>query len=279
MGPAAPAASTRVLALLGDPVAHSLSPVFQNAAIAALGLDAVYVAIRCDATAVGPLIRAFARSGGAGNVTVPHKHPAAECIQLPTPAVRRTGACNTFWQEHGELCGDNTDIEGVRHAAALLLPDLAGSRSLILGAGGAATAAACALMDAGAAGITVLNRSPDRAFALQARLDGERRVIGVAISTLQLQDASFDLVVNATSAGLRAGDALPLDLATLGSCAAALDLVYEPGGLTPFVRHARSLGIRASDGTEMLIGQGAAAFRRWFDAEPPLDVMRRALSA
>lgn len=275
--PDAPSATTRVFALLGDPVAHSLSPTFQNAAIRAAGIDAIYVALRCDAGSVGPLMRALAKAGGGGNVTVPHKVAAAECLEHATPAVRRTGACNTFWRERDALCGDNTDIEGVRHAASLLLPGLAGVRVLVLGAGGAAAAAVCALMDAGAAAVTLHNRSPDRAFALQARLDAGGAVVGVATSMRQLDGSDFDLVVNATPAGLGPTDVLPLDIGALGSVRAALDLVYAPGGETPFVRHARALGIRASDGTAMLLGQGAAAFRCWFRRDPPLDAMRDAL--
>jgi shikimate dehydrogenase len=293
-------AATRLLVLLGDPVAHSLSPAFQNAAIQAAGIDAIYTTLRCDAQSVGPLIRALCRANAGGNVTVPHKHIAAQCIEQPTDAVLRTGACNTFWGEEGAICGDNTDVEGFRQAAISLLdrasarrrsgirdaapdgpraPALAGLRTLVVGAGGAAAAAVCALLDDGAAEITLLNRSPDRARTLAARFDERGDVLKVVAAAASLRNVAFDMVVNASSVGLRDDEPLPFDLKTLGGVGVALDLVYRRGGSTPWVRHARSLAIPAADGSEMLLAQGAAAFRRWFGVQAPLDVMRSALAS
>jgi shikimate dehydrogenase len=273
-----PSATTRLFVLLGEPVAHSVSPLFQNAAIRSRDIDAVYAALPCDRQSVGPLIRALCRAGGGGNVTVPHKGAAAECIAKPTVHVTRTGACNTFWGEDGEVCGDNTDVQGFDHAARQLLPDLEGITAFIVGAGGAAAAAVCALMDAGASAITLLNRSPDRARLLAARLDPDGHVIRVITSANEMAGHGLDLVVNASSVGLRDSDMLPFDLAQLDGARAALDLVYRRDRDTPFVRRALELGIPAADGTEMLIAQGAAAFSRWFGVEPPLAEMRQALS-
>ena len=191
--------------------------------------------------------------------------------------MRRTGACNTFWGEDGVVCGDNTDVHGFRHAALTVLPELAGTTALIVGAGGAAAAAACALIDAGAAAITLINRSPDRACVLAARLDPEQRVVKVITSVHDVAGSDFDLVVNASSVGLHDNDPLPFDLTLLAQVRAAVDVVYRPRQATPFVRHARGLGINAADGTEMLLAQGAVAFARWFRTEPPLETMRRAL--
>ncbi|HEX6306908.1 MAG TPA: hypothetical protein VFZ69_01905 [Longimicrobiales bacterium] len=272
-----PTAATRLFLLLGDPVEHSLSPVFQNAAIRERGIDAVYATLRCDRLAVGPLIRTLCRAHGGGNVTTPHKMAAAECIERPTDAVRRTGVCNTFWGEGGTVCGDNTDVAGFAHAAAQLLPAIAGASALIIGAGGAAAAAACALIDAGAASVTLINRSPDRARYLADRLDPRGTDVRACLSAKELAGATLDLVVNASAAGLRDEDAPPFDLATPRRVRAALDLVYRRDRSTPFVRHARRLGIPAADGTEMLLAQGAAAFARWFGGEPPVDLMRAAL--
>lgn len=278
MGDVAPlSATTRLFTLLGDPVAHSLSPTFQNAAIRHAGLDAVYVALRCDMHSVAPLIRALCRAGGGGNVTVPHKHVASQCIERPSDAVRRTGACNTFWGEEGVICGDNTDVDGFRDAALELLPTLVGVSAFVIGAGGAAAAAACALLDDGAASITLINRSPDRARSLAARLDVDGKVVEVVTSRHDVADRDIDLVVNASTIGLVDGDSLPFDLAGLGKVRAALDLVYRRGQPTPWVRHARRLGIEAADGTGMLLGQGAAAYERWFGSPAPVEVMRTAV--
>jgi shikimate dehydrogenase len=129
-------AETRLIALLGDPIAHSLSPGLQNAAIRAAGLDAVYLALRCDADHVHGLIRGIAGAGGGGNVTIPHKATAAEAVEVQSLAVQRTRACNTFWAEGGRLHGDNTDVAGFDAAARALIGAPAGARALVVGGGG-----------------------------------------------------------------------------------------------------------------------------------------------
>jgi shikimate dehydrogenase len=270
-----PGAATRTLALIGDPVAHSLSPRIHNAALRHLGIDAVYVALRCDADAAAPLIRALCAAGGGGSVTVPHKSVAAGAVDRTTDAVRRTGACNAFWGEGRSVCGDNTDVHGFRQAAHRLLPDLRGIRVAMAGAGGAAAAAACAPLEDGAAAVSLYNRNTTRARDLAARLDPGGAVISVAADPAAALRGA-DLVVNATSLGLRDDDPLPFLLHDLAP-AVALDLVYRPGGATPWVRHARDAGFSAADGTHMLLAQAAAAFRNWFGVEPPMDVMSAAL--
>lgn len=270
-----PSASTRLFALLGDPVSHSLSPAFQNAALRAAGLDGVYVALRCAPSEVEGLIRGIARAGGGGNVTVPHKEAAAAAVDRRTATVERTGACNTFWLEDGEVWGDNTDVAGARAAIRTLVGDAAPESVLVIGAGGAARAVLCAL-EGIARRITLLNRSLDRAHELAARFASESLVIEVLSLDADLSDRSFDLAINSTSLGLRPADPLP---STGGArFAAALDVVYSPNG-TPWVHHLRAQGIPANDGKEMLLQQGAAAFRRWWRAEPPIDAMRAALGA
>src|SRR5690606_22243888 len=111
-----PTSATRLIALLGNPVAHSISPIFQNAAFRHAGVDGVYLALRCEGAAVPGLLRGIALAGGGGNVTVPHKEVAAEAVDEPTEAVRRTGACNTFWSEGDRIRGDNTDVVGSARA-------------------------------------------------------------------------------------------------------------------------------------------------------------------
>ncbi len=274
----APTAATRVLAILGDPVSHSLSPVFQNAAIAAAGLDGVYVALRCPAGEAGPLLRALARAGGGGNVTVPHKEEAARAVDRRTESVEATGACNTFWAQDGEVWGDNTDVEGVRGAVeALLGRSPAGLSCVVVGAGGSARAAVHALLTEGARRVVVLNRTRERAEALADALSAGGSV-EVASDARELAGEEFGLALNATSLGLKDGDALPLSMDGGARCAAALDLVYARGG-TPWVRALREAGVPAADGREVLLLQGAAAFRRWWRREPPLEAMRAALAA
>ena len=274
----APTAATRLFALLGDPVSHSLSPRFQNAALRALGLDAVYVALRCAANDVPGLLRGIARAGGGGNVTVPHKAVAAATVDWPSGAVVRTGACNAFWLEDGAVYGDNTDVAGVREAVRVLLGrSPAGARVLLLGAGGAASAAVCALADAGVERIVIANRTVERAEVLAERFRAPGVRIDVAGSVDALLGERFDLAINSTSLGLKPGDPLPLDPDAPGpAVGAALDLVYAAGE-TRWVHAMRARGLPAADGKEMLIQQGAAAFRRWWGVDPPLEVMRAAL--
>lgn len=272
-----PTAATRLFALLGDPVGHSLSPVFQNAAIRHLGLDAIYVALHCSADDAPGLIRSLARAGGGGNVTVPHKQVAARAVDVASDRVVRTGACNAFWLADGRVHGDNTDVAGVDSAVrALLGRSPAGASVLLLGAGGAACAALCALADAGAERIVIVNRTPARASELAKRFRTPNVRIDAA-STDELRGERFDLAINSTSLGLKPGDLLPLDPhASTLKIGAALDLVYSPGE-THWVHEMRVCGISAADGKEMLIQQGTAAFRHWFGVDAPVDVMRAAL--
>ena len=117
-------ARTRVLALIGNPVAHSSSPTIQNAAMKDLGLDGVYVALQANWEEMVGFVRGFAMSGGGGNITLPHKEKAATVVDVRSAAVRRTGACNTYWYEEGKIYGDNTDVEGFSRALEVFLGNL-----------------------------------------------------------------------------------------------------------------------------------------------------------
>jgi shikimate dehydrogenase len=268
-------AHTRVFALLGDPVEHSLSPLIQNAAARATEMDGVYVALRCDVEDVPGFMRGLSRAGGGGNVTVPHKEKAASVLDTPREAVRRTGACNTFWLEDGRVVGDNTDVEGFKQALRHFLSGAPeGKRVLLIGAGGAARAALVALLDDGVNEVCIVNRSVERARSMARRIGGARA--RVMDGPRDWHDQSFDLVVNATTLGMGTDDDLPLDLNRLARAGAVMDLVYGPDG-SPFTRHAESLGIRATDGKEMLVRQAAASFELWWDRPAPLEAMRDAL--
>ncbi|HEU4699959.1 MAG TPA: hypothetical protein VFS40_12320 [Gemmatimonadales bacterium] len=262
-------ASPRVFALLGDPVAHSLSPAMHNAAFAVLGLPAVYVALRCRADDVPALAAALARAGGGGNVTVPHKGVAAAALACPTARVVRLEAANTFWAaQDGALAGDNTDVDGV--LAALDALDAPATAWMVVGTGGAARAVAAAAAERGAR-LAVCSRDPGRAGAFAAWA----ATLGVAGAEAD----ECDVVVNATPLGLGPGDRMPISRARVPRAQVALDLVYARGE-TPWVRALRAQGLRAADGREMLVAQGATAFERWFPGHrAPRDVMRGAVEA
>jgi shikimate dehydrogenase len=268
--------NARILALLGNPVDHSFSPVIQNAAFRETGMDGVYVSLRCEEKDLLGFMDGLVRSGGGGNITIPHKEKAVYLLDEYSEAVERTGACNTFWGIGGKIYGDNTDVEGFRRALRYFLGESPkGLRVLLIGAGGAARAVLVALLDDGVEDVLILNRSTERAQAV-VRLIGRERV-RVAGSYLDIRDNNFDLVVNATSLGLDLEDQLPVDLSNMGSVGLVMDLVYRTG-ITPFIKSAESLGIRAMDGREMLIQQGVVAFERWWGTPGPVETMRHALA-
>lgn len=267
--------STRVLTLLGDPVGHSLSPIIQNAAFRSAGVDGVYVAVRCAPDDLFGFMRGLSRAGGGGNITLPHKEKAAAVVDIPSDAVRRTGACNTFWGgPDGRVHGDNTDVDGFRRAARAFVGSLEGMRVLLLGAGGAARATLMALLEEGASEVLLLNRSNERARAVARRIGGAHA--RVVLLAEELRGQSFDLVVNATRVGMDPNDVCPFDFELLARAGAAMDLVYGRH-VTPFVRAAEDFGVRATDGSEVLVQQGAASFERWWGGAAPVAEMREAL--
>lgn len=257
---------TRTFALLGDPVAHSLSPRMQNAAFRAVGLDAVYVALRCGAEDLPGIIRTLAASGGGGNVTVPHKRAAA-VVGTPDRRVRTLGVANVFGSRAGEPVVGNTDVDGL--LALLDCLEAPPSAWCIVGTGGSARAAAAAAAERGAA-VAVRSRSPERAAEFRAWVVG----LGVAEAT----EEACEVLINATPLGLAADDPLPAELGEYPRLRAVADLTYRAEATTALVASALGRGLAAQDGREMLLIQGAAAWQWWFPGHPPpVEVMRAAL--
>ncbi len=259
---------TRRYALLGTPLAHSVSPSMYRAVFEHWGVCAEYEPIEVTADVVGATMNDLRLAGG--NVTLPHKLVAAGALAAPSVEVRATGACNCWWRlEDGGLAGDNTDVDGFRFALERMDVCPEGARVLVLGAGGGARAVVRSLSTRGAAEIDVHNRTPETARRLcDESVDGLARAVTRASGR-----GRYDLVVNATSVGLRHDDPLPLELLA-GRFGAAFDLVYGAGE-TAWVTHARAIGIPAADGLEMLVGQAAAGLHHWFpNRAPPHSVLR-----
>lgn len=258
---------TRIFALLGDPVRHSLSPLMQNAGFRAAGLDAKYLAIPCVATDLPGVIRSLVRGGGGGNITVPHKAVAAG-VGVADPRVASLGVANLFWSEGGAVHVGNTDVDGM-----LALLDLVGAPIggwLVLGTGGSARAAVGAAAARGAA-VAVRSRSPERRRAFESWLVEQ----GVATA----DPNACQVVINATPLGLDGDDTLPIDLGPLPVVSHLVDLTYRSHEDTPLVAHARERGVIAADGREMLLIQGVAAWKHWFPGvSAPVEVMRAALA-
>ncbi len=267
------------LVILGQPVAHSLSPVFQRAALRVAGLSMTYDRQDVAPDRLADALAQLAGEGAGGNITIPHKEAATGLISRCTSLARRVGAVNTFWTEHGALVGHNTDVAGATATIQALCPsDVTDARDrsvVLLGAGGSAAATLIALHDLGYRRITIVARNTARAQALSTRvsipaqiasMDVVNDVVGAAV-----------LVINATPVGLR-DDTFPVAVRALPERCAVFDLVYRPG-LTPWITACRHAGLRAEDGLRMLVEQGAAAFETWFDMPAPREAMWQALDA
>lgn len=279
----------RLLAVLGDPVSHSLSPALHGAALAGLGLPHRYVAVRCGSAGLGALLERTRRLPVLGlNLTAPLKEAALPYLDELTPLARAVGAVNTIARAGDRLVGHNTDVRGfvsaLREDAAF---DPAGRIALVVGAGGAARAVCAGLLDAGAARVLVHARRPEQARALAADLAAVGQAAGGSVAPATAPFPSIDLVVQCTPLGL---DAAPGSsawreaeeaFATLpwGAWAGrvvAADLNYRPAR-TAFVACAEAAGCRATNGLGMLLHQAAEAFSLWTGLDAPLGVMRAAL--
>jgi shikimate dehydrogenase len=256
------------LALLGHPVAHSLSPSFQNAALRRAGIHLEYEALDVSPEALATVAALLREADGAGNVTVPHKASfAALCARL-SPVADRVGAVNTFWTEDGALVGDNTDVGGFDAAVrGHFGPPRDRAVVAVIGAGGAAAAVLAAVERWEGARARILARSPEHASALARRF--ERIATVTHDGGEAMKDAT--LVVNATPVGLR-GDGFPVEPSLLPAGADAYDLAYRRGA-TPWVHACRARGLRAADGLSMLVEQGALSFERWFGRIPDRRAM------
>lgn len=268
--------STRVTGLIGYPVAHSLSPAMHNAAFAHLGLDYCYVPFPVRPGDVEQALggtRALHIRGV--NVTVPHKEQVAPHLDEVTTEARDIGAVNTICNEGGRLVGHNTDAAGFMRALAEEGIDVRRMRVLVLGAGGAARAVAYPLSRE-ALSLSIYNRSRERAESLSACLGRFSGKIHVMTPEQMAEEGlrEVDLIVNATSLGLKRDDPLPVDPLLIGEQHLVCDLIYHE---TALLREARQAGCRTVDGLGMLLWQGAYAFELWTGVGAPVDVMREAL--
>lgn len=264
---------TKVAAVIGDPVRHSLSPVIHNAAFEVLELDWTFAAFEVPQERGGAVVEAMRTLGLAGlNVTMPHKAVVAGTVDRLTPLAEALGAVNCVFWDGDRLVGDNTDgggfVEALRAETGV---DPAGLECVVVGAGGAGRAVAQALGHAGAAEVVVVNRSPEPARQAAALAGGCGRVGS-------LEDISDrKLVVNATPLGMGDGDdgatsRPPFDLTLLRNGQVVADLIYHPA-TTPLLEAAHAAGATAVNGVGMLVHQAALAFERWTGCDAPTQVM------
>ena len=274
-----PDAHTRLALLLGDPVAHSLSPLIHNTAFRSLDLNAVYLAARVAPEAIGGAIAGLRALGVMGaNVTIPHKRAVLPHLDTLTPEAEAIGAVNTVTcLKDGTLRGDNTDAAGF--LSGLDVDALRGADVLVFGSGGAARAVVYAVLTALRPASTIAARTPGRAEALAealTRFDAHGALQVIPLSEAPVRRSR--LVVNATPLGMH-----PDVEATVwpgaddfGPEHTVYDLVYAPAE-TRLLRDAARRGAKPVGGLEMLIGQAAAAFEQWTGHPMPLGAVRDAL--
>lgn len=275
---------TQLLGVMGWPVSHTKSPLMQNAALRAAGINAAYLPLAVAPERLGDALRGLRALGFLGcNLTIPHKLDAMAFLDRLTEPAALIGATNTVRVENdGTLTGHNTDWQGVTLALERDGTRLDGRTVAVVGAGGAgrATAVGCAL--AGAARVMLLNRTLDRATALAEELG--QRLPGAPTrwhaATLDEGCAweEVDVVLQMTSLGMNGEGTVPVPVERLPAHCHVLDAVYAPLE-TAFLKAARDRGLKTTDGLEMLLQQGAAAFEFWLGRKPDVDVMRAALKS
>ena len=272
--------TTRVLGVIGHPVRHSFSPPMQNAAIAALGLDYIYVPFEIPPADLPAAVAGFRAAGVVGiNATIPHKQALLELVDRAAAEARLTGTVNTLHFTADGLLGDSTDGPGFVAALAARDYQVKDRQVVLLGAGGSARAIGVSLVRSGAATVTIANRTRSRADELAALLNTVRE--GVACSApLDPPPAALraaDLIVNTTSVGMHPKiEGQPLALPNLRSEAWVVDIIYNPRE-TRLMQQARRQGVETMNGVAMLVHQGALSLARWTGCEPPIAVMQTVL--
>ncbi|GAB5561578.1 MAG: shikimate dehydrogenase [Synoicihabitans sp.] len=276
------------LAVLGHPIKHSISPAMHNSALAEMAsANARFKNWRYFRFDVPPeqLPEALEKLYAAGfmglNLTVPHKVLAFDRVAAVDVAAQPIGAVNTLWRKPDGWHGFNTDGYGLATAVQETLGiNISDTPIILLGAGGAARGGAVECLQRGCASLHIANRTTANREALLNHLKpvaGEISLRGFAPAEVPDDLPSNALVINATSAGLKPEDPLPIDLARLPSPRGVYDMIYNPAE-TKLLAVAKSQGIPCANGLSMLVHQGVRALEIWSEAEVPVDAMRRAVS-
>jgi shikimate dehydrogenase len=274
---------TKWVGIIGYPIRHSLSPLMHNAAFEATGLDYCFIPLEVEPQKLRSAVKAMRLLGFCGfNVTIPHKRRIMAWVDRLSPEARLIGAVNTVEIRRGRWIGHNTDGRGFLQAFREEAGEsIRGKRVLILGAGGAARAVAfqCALEGGG--GVMIANRSSARSAELVRDL--RRPPVRSTASALPWNEASLkagarqaDIIINATSVGMKPDDPPLLPPHVLKPDQIVCDLIYKPP-VTLLLKQAHAAGAKTINGLGMLVHQGALAFEIWTGERPPIGVMQEAL--
>ena len=277
---------TQRLGIIGYPIGHSISPIFQQAGLDHLGIDATYEKWEITPEGVGDFVAGLRAPGTLGiNITVPHKQAVIPFLDEVDEWATAAGAVNTIVNHDGHLTGHNTDGPGFLRALLVETGyDPSCTRALILGAGGAARGILLALVRGGVDSLVIANRTLERAETL-AQLSSDNGVGSEAISlsgdALTEAAASANLIVNCTTMGMSHGPdehGSPISAAQIPATAIVNDVVYTPL-LTPILKEAAAAGATALGGLHMLVYQGVLSFQMWTGVDAPVDVMLAAATA
>lgn len=276
---------TEIVAVIGDPIEHTLSPTMHNAAFCALGMNWAYIACHVKQDGVRAAVEAVRALNLRGmNVTVPHKQAVMDGLDELSAAAKAVGAVNTIIHRDGKLNGDNTDVYGIlraiRDGAGIEEPP---EHAVVLGAGGAARGIIYALTTLESVHtITILNRTVERAEKLAMEFGGDTDIVAAPLDAESARRALRDagLLINVTNLGRGAYAHLsPIgdDWNCLHDSLVCIDSNYSPPR-TPLMAQIERAGGRAHNGLDMLVYQGARAFELWTETAPPIDVMRKAIT-
>ena len=276
--------TTQLLGVIGDPVKHSMSPVMHNAAIAALGLDYVYLPLPVTAADLKAAVEGFRAIGLRGfNITIPHKQAIMPLLAEVSEVAQAIGAVNTVWWNGSGWSGTNTDAAGFLAPLQSLDRDWSQVTAVVLGNGGASRAVVAACHQLGCRGVQVAGRSAPKLEAFERSWQGAAPAANLSVHAWKELDwllPEASLVVNTTPVGMApAVEASPLNaaqIARLPADAVVYDLIYTPRP-TQLLHLAAEAGFTTVDGTEMLVCQGAKALEIWVGQPPPVAVMRQAL--
>jgi shikimate dehydrogenase len=271
---------TKRLGIIGFPIGHSISPIFQQAGLDHLGIEATYEKWEVTPDEVGDFVNGLRAPGTLGiNITVPHKQAVIPFVDEVDEWATTAGAVNTIVNHDGRLTGHNTDGPGFLRALLVETGyDPKGTRALILGAGGAARGILLALVRGGVESLVIANRTLERAETL-AQLSSDNGVNGEGIplsgEALTEAAASADLIVNCTTMGMSHGPdehGSPLSAAQIPASCIVNDVVYNPL-VTPILKQAAEAGATTLGGLHMLVYQGVLSFQMWTGRDAPVDVM------
>lgn len=275
--------TTKLLGVIGEPIEHSLSPLMHNAAIAALGVDYVYLPIPVKIADLSTAIAGFKAIGIKGfSVTIPHKQTILSFLSEVSEVAKVVGAVNTVWRTDNGWHGTNTDVEGFVAPLQKYQRDWSQITPLILGYGGAARAVVVGLSQLGCTEVNVVGRDVQKLSQFQQSWSNVMQMtVNIHLwSELPNLISQTDLVVNATPIGMYPNvEDCPIDNGTMQKLkedAIAYDLIYTPNP-TQFLKLAKQQKAEAIDGLEMLVQQGVAAFKIWVGEAPPVDIMRQVL--